>query len=162
MPGLLIVRGDEARVPFTDLAFGFTIGKRPGRLLVKPTTEELRQALLEADEFFFYGHGDKGGALHLGNQQFFRQSDLKWVIEERAKLGLPKLKFAEVRACYGGSRAEYVNRWLEAAEIVHCFPNVTASPMPLFIHPMHTYRHPIELDPGRGGFWSRLRRGPGG
>lgn len=160
MPGLLIVRGDEDRVPFTDLAFGFTLGKRSGHLLVKPSPDELKQALLQADAFFFYGHGDKAGALHLGNGEYFRQSDLEWVIEERLAKGLPRLKFAEVRACYGGSKAEYVNRWLKAAEVVHCFPNVTASPMPLFIHAMHTYREPINTDPGRGGYWSRLRRGP--
>jgi hypothetical protein len=162
MAGMLIVRGDEARVPFTNLAFNFCLRGREGRQLVRPSTEELRQALLEADTFFFYGHGDKAGALHLGNSQYFRQSDLDWVIAERARLGLPKLKVAEVRACYSASKAEYVNRWLEAAELVHCFPNVTASPMPLFIHPMHTYRKPIDLDPGRGGFWSRLRFGPRG
>ncbi len=160
MPGLLIVRGDENRVPFTDLAFGFTLGKRAGRLLVKPSPEELTGALLEADEFFFYGHGDMHGSLHLGDGRYFHQADLDSVIEERRARGLSKLAFAEVRACYGGSKAEYVNRWLEAAELVHCFPNVTASPMPLFIHPMHTYRKPIAEDPGRGGFWSRLRRGP--
>ncbi|HJP83403.1 MAG TPA: hypothetical protein VJ835_07835 [Fimbriimonadaceae bacterium] len=159
MAGLLIVRGDEDRVPFSNLAFGFTLGTRPGTLMVKPTTEELRTALLEADEFFFYGHGDKNGALHLGNHQFFRQSDLDWVIEERARRGKPKLKVAEVRACYGGSKAEYVNRWLNAADEVHCFPNVTASPMPPFVHPMHSYHHPIDRDPGARGFWSRLRRG---
>lgn len=158
MAGLLIVRGDEERVPFTDFAFGFTLGRRPGTLMVKPTTEELRNALLEADEFFFYGHGDKGGSLHLGNGQYFRQTDLQWVIEERERLGKPKLKAAEVRACYSASKGEYVNRWLDAAEVVHCFPNVTASPMPLFIHPMHTYRKPIQHDPGQGGFWSRLKR----
>jgi len=160
MGGMLIVRGDEARVPFTNLAYNFTLGRRPGKVLVRPTAQQLREALLEADSFFFYGHGDKGGALHLGNGEFFRQTDLQWVIEERERRGLPKLEFAEVRACYSGSRAEYVNRWLSAAKEVHCFPNVTASPMPLFIHPMHTYREPIERDPGQKGFWSRLQPGP--
>jgi hypothetical protein len=157
---LLIVRGDEARVPFTDLAFGFCLGKRAGRLMVQPSTEELRRALLEADSFFFYGHGDRSGALHLGNLQFFRQSDLDWVISERERLGKPKLKLAEVRACYGGCKAEFVNRWLNVAEAVGCFPNVTASPMPPFIHPMHRYTSPISNDPGQGGFWSRLKRSP--
>jgi hypothetical protein len=160
MAGLLIVRGDEDRVPFTNLAYRVTIGHRHGRLLVKPSADELSEALMEADSFFFYGHGDKHGALHLGNGHYFRQTDLQKVIEERRKLGLPKLKFAEVRACYSASKAEYVNRWLELAETVSCFPNVTASPMPFFVHPMHTYRKPIDLDPGRGGFWSRLRWGP--
>lgn len=157
---MLIVRGDEARVPFSNFAFGFTLGQRPGRLLVQPTAQELRQALLEADSFFFYGHGDKAGALHLGKGEFFRQSDLDWVIAERERMGKPKLEFAEVRACYSAAKADYVNRWLKAANEVHCFPNVTASPMPLFIHPMHTYREPIKNDPGSKGFWSRLKRGP--
>jgi hypothetical protein len=160
MAGLLIVRGDEERVPFTDFAFGFTLGRRPGTLLVKPTAEEVREAMLQADSFFFYGHGDRQGRLHLGNGNYFTQDDLKWVIEERAKLGLPKLKFAEVRACHSASRAEYVNRWLELSESIGCFPNVTASALPLFIHPMHTYRKPIDADPGKKGFWSRLTRGP--
>jgi len=160
MAGLLIVRGDEERVPFTDFAFGFTLGRRPGTLLVKPTADEVREAMLHADSFFFYGHGDRQGRLHLGNGNYFTQDDLKWVIEERNKHGLPKLKFAEVRACYSASKAEYVNRWLELSESIGCFPNVTASPLPLFIHPMHTYREPIDADPGKKGFWSRITRGP--
>jgi hypothetical protein len=160
MSGLLIVRGDEERVPFTNLAYSYTIRHRPGKLMVKPKREDLKQALVEADSFFFYGHGDKGGALHLGNNEFFYQSDLDWVVAERERQGKPKLEFAEVRACYGASKAEYVNRWLNAAEVMYGFPNVTASPMPPFIHPMHTYRKPIELDPGKKGFWSRLSRGP--
>lgn len=160
MSGLLIVRGDEHNVPFTNFAFGYTLGRRHGRILTSPTPEELREALLDADSFFFYGHGDRAGALHLGNGKFFRQSDLQWVIDERAKRGLSKLKFAEVRACHSASKAEYVNRWLELSESVGCFPNVTASPMPPFIHPMHTYRKPIEANPGARGFWSRLIRGP--
>lgn len=160
MNRLLIVRGDEARVPFSNLAFGFCLGRRSGDLRVQPTCSELKDVLVEADGFFYYGHGDKGGALHLGKNEYFYQSDLEWVIAERARRGKQKLAVAEVRACYSGSKAEYVNRWLEAATVVHCFPNITASPMPPFIHPMHTYRAPIAHDPGRGGFWSRLRRGP--
>lgn len=160
MSRLLIVRGDESRVPFSNLAFGYCLGRRSGDLMVQPTCSELRDALVEADSFFYYGHGDKGGALHLGKNEYFHQSDLDWVIAERARKENPKLAVAEVRACYSGSKAEYVNRWLEAATVVHCFPNVTASPMPPFIHPMHTYRVPINQDPGRRGFWSRLRPGP--
>lgn len=160
MAGLLIVRGDEDRVPFSNLAFGFTLGRRAGRLMVKPSPEELREALLEADAFFFYGHGDRHGRLHLGNGRFFTQEDLKWVIDERKKRNLPKLEFAEVRACHSASTAEYVNRWLELSNSIGCFPNVTASAMPPFIHPMHTYRKPIEANPGARGIWSRLARGP--
>jgi hypothetical protein len=156
MPGLLIVRGDEQRVPFTDLAFGFCLSKRSGRLLVRPTCEELQQALLDADSFFYYGHGLKDGSLQLGNGEYFTQADLEWVASQRER----KLLFAEVRACYSCLKGEYVNRWLEVAEVVHCFPSVTASPVPPFIHPMHTYRSAISYDPGGRGFWSRLGRGP--
>ena len=59
MSGLLIVRGDEHNVPFTNFAFGYTLGRRHGRILTSPTPEELREALLDADSFFFYGHGDR-------------------------------------------------------------------------------------------------------
>lgn len=154
----VIVRGDEARVPFSDMAFGFCLGRRGGDLLVQPTAETLKEALVEADGFFFYGHGDKGGALHLTPTERFRQLDLEEVISRRAALGKPRLEVAEVRACYSGSKGEYINRWLDLAEVVHCFPDVTASAAPPFIHPMHTYRKPIDYDPGRLGFWSRFSR----
>jgi hypothetical protein len=151
---IVAVFGDTHGVPFCHLAHWWVKPRARNVIAVpQPCKSDLLALLVQAEAFYFFGHGTWKGDLRLQQgvsdaaHACLTLADVMWIAQERKRLGMPRMRYVELRACYSLRTAAALAVWLELAEEVRGFPDVTAR-WDCGIYPMVTFRHPISHDPG--------------
>lgn len=166
----LIVLGDRSGgVDPGGLASGISMGSRAGDVVLSGnvTVADIIAALLvpEIDEFLFYGHGGIDGELILEGGEAFALEDLLLLIMLRNGIGLAKLRKVVLNSCWSARSMAMINAWLQIAEEVTGYVDVTASWTPPRFNPTVTLRDPVTRDlaprPGVAGD-PKHETGPGG
>jgi len=103
LEGRVIVHGDTKGVPAAGIGDWWTMpspkrgDKEFGAGVPK---QDILEALIEADEFYFYGHGDEDGNLYLKSGDVITREDIRWVLAERKRRGKRGMRKIVLRACF--------------------------------------------------------------
>jgi RHS repeat-associated protein len=147
----LIILGDTSGLPAGDVG-GVVVGNPETTDKIVSSNydkEKLKDLIAGADEVVFYGHGSGSGEFLLPGTTSWTDSDVRDVIARRKKLGKGKLKAVWLRYCWSGEKSSTINLWLQIAELVVAYADVTGQKFPPAIFSPENYRSPIKNDPGK-------------
>ena len=117
----------------------------------EPSRFEVIEKLIQADAFFFWGHGSSSGDLWVNPREALTQDDLNLVAFARDLIGKPKMSMVDVHSCHSVANASTVNLWLAMSQVVYGYPGLTASvgAFPFFLHIGRRahFTSPIDYDP---------------
>lgn len=158
---VVIVRGDDEGVPLSRAGYEcwkprkMPFSKDTFIELDKPTKEQLIEALIEADEFWFWGHGTPT-ELRLGNGVTLTLDDLRRIHQERKRRRKAKMKKVHCAACNTACNADVINAWLDISEEYTAHEGLTAEPgdwtrlKPPKINSPRTFREPVKQSDLKG------------
>ncbi len=127
--GELIVLGAQSPLPLLFHILKPDFGRRNYTELHCPTREQLMTSLSQCDTFWFYGHGSWERGLHILDKgkpsRYLSTQDVEKVAKLRKRLGIPKMRYVYLGACYQSTMPENVNAWLRMAERVDAYEGLT-------------------------------------
>ena len=121
--------------------------------LYKPTKKQILQALLTADDFYFWGHGgDIFGGIFPNDDHKDKiwPIDVIHLMKMRKNIGKGKFNWIDLHACMTSKTAKDVNQWLQVCNTLYAYPGLTAQGHWPFFSYQECYTHTITKDPGDG------------
>ena len=147
---LSIYGGDSGEVKAWGWTY-FSLNPYDGKSLRQPSKKEAIDAIINADRFYFWGHGAGNGSIWINNKEILDVNDIREIARKRKLLGKPKMKRIILDACWTADSKEGVNSWLEITESFRGVPGLTVYRQGII--PSYGKRlevsEPIDYDPGQ-------------
>lgn len=135
---LLFIQGDisgamSAILYYWPIFFRSRLRENPGydyAAMFRPDGDHAVWAIARADAFIYYGHGNSGGIWLRGRTGILSPLRLatpqvREIGEERRRLAAGRLDFVQIAGCDTFRDQEWIDAWLEIANEVRGFDEVT-------------------------------------